>query len=98
MTSQILPSRLRLFRRAIASYLQTYYGPNDGIVVLRDQSLSGIGTDLGVFDAGHTDLTHRFPATSSGRVRPAPEGVDPEHRHGGKWDAGTARFPCRAAG
>ncbi len=62
VTSQILPARLRLFRRAIASYLQTYYGPNDGIVVLRDQSLAGLGTELGVLDAGHTDLTHRFPA------------------------------------
>jgi len=61
--SRVDPSRLRLFRRAIGCYLQTYYGPNDGMVVLGDQSLPGLGTCLAVLDAGHTDLTHRFPAT-----------------------------------
>ena len=67
VTSQVHPSRLRLFRRAIGSYLETYYGPNDGMVVVRDQSLPGLGTGLGVFDAGHADLTHRFPATRAPR-------------------------------
>jgi hypothetical protein len=63
VTSQVSPARLRGFHRAIATYLQTYYGPNDGLVALGDQSLPGLGTCLGVLDAGHTDLTHRFPAT-----------------------------------
>jgi pimeloyl-ACP methyl ester carboxylesterase len=67
VTSQVPPARLRLFRRAIASYLQTYYGPNDGMVLLRDQSLPGLGTCLAVLDAAHTDLTHRSPATRAPR-------------------------------
>ena len=40
----------------------SHFGPNDGIVVLEDQSVAGMGTVLAVLDAGHTDLTHRFPA------------------------------------
>lgn len=67
VTSRVSPSRLRLFRRAIGTYLQTYYGPNDGMVVLRDQSLPGLGACLVVLDAAHTDLTHRFPATRAPR-------------------------------
>ncbi len=67
ITSRVHPSRLRLFHKAIAWYLNTYYGPNDGIVALRDQSLPGLGTCLGVFDAGHTDLTHRSLATRAPR-------------------------------
>ena len=67
VTSRVPPSRLRFFHRAIATYLQTYYGPNDGMVAVRDQSLPGLGTCLGVLDAGHTDLTHRFPATRAPR-------------------------------
>jgi pimeloyl-ACP methyl ester carboxylesterase len=65
ITSQVEPSRLRLFHRAIASYLDTYYGPNDGMVLVDDQSLPGLGTTLGLFEVGHTALTHRFPATGA---------------------------------
>jgi pimeloyl-ACP methyl ester carboxylesterase len=61
--SQARPSRLRLFLRSMAWYLGTYYGPNDGVVALGDQTLPGLGTSLGVLDAGHADLTRRFPAT-----------------------------------
>lgn len=67
ITSQVRPSRLRLFRRAIASYLHTYYGPNDGMVLLSDQSLPGLGTDLGVLEVSHSDVTHRFPSTRAPR-------------------------------
>jgi len=59
VTTQTNPSRLRLFLQATASYLGTYFGPNDGIVALEDQALPGLGTVLAVFDAGHTDLTNR---------------------------------------
>jgi pimeloyl-ACP methyl ester carboxylesterase len=58
IASQVEPARLRLFHRALATYLRTYYGPNDGVVALRDQSLPGLGTVLAVLDAGHSDLTH----------------------------------------
>lgn len=72
VTSQVEPARLRLFRRAIATYLQTYYGPNDGMVLLEDQSLPGVGTRLEVRDAAHTELTHRVPGgRASRRLRTA---------------------------
>ena len=49
-------------RRPIARYLETYYGPNDGLVAAGDQYVPGLGTRLGTLDVGHSDLTHRFPA------------------------------------
>jgi len=67
VTTQTEPSRLRLFLRATASYLGTYFGPNDGLVALDDQSLPGVGTVLAVLDAGHTDLTNTFPSNHAQR-------------------------------
>ena len=61
MTSRTEVSRLRLFQQAIAWYL-SYLGPNDGLVALDDQNVPGLGTVLAVLDAGHRDLTNRFPA------------------------------------
>ena len=63
--SSIHPSRLRFARRAIAWYLQVYHGPSDGMVALADQSLPGLGTMVATIEAGHSDLTHRSPATRS---------------------------------
>ena len=72
ITSQIPASGHRLFQRAIASYLETNFGENDGIVALSDQSLTGLGTVLAVLDAGHTDLTNRFPSgKAAARMRKA---------------------------
>jgi pimeloyl-ACP methyl ester carboxylesterase len=72
VTSQIPPSGRRLFQRAAASYLETYFGPNDGVVALADQTVPGLGTVLAVLDAGHTDLTNRFPsARAAHRMRKA---------------------------
>jgi pimeloyl-ACP methyl ester carboxylesterase len=65
--SKSTPARLRLFQRTMGTYLGTYYGPNDGLVAVDDQSLPGLGTSLGVLDAGHADLTRSFPATRAGR-------------------------------
>jgi pimeloyl-ACP methyl ester carboxylesterase len=67
VTSQSRLSRHPLLQRVTAWYLGTYYGPNDGLVVLEDQAVSKLGTVLAVLDAGHTDLTHRFPS-----ARPQP--------------------------
>lgn len=67
VTSQSRPSRHPLLQRITAWYLGTYYGPNDGLVALEDQAVSNLGTVLAVLDAGHTDLTHRFPS-----ARPQP--------------------------
>jgi hypothetical protein len=56
------PDHLRLFMQATAWYLDTNFGPNDGLVTLEDQAVEGVGTVLAVIDAGHTDLTHKFPS------------------------------------
>jgi pimeloyl-ACP methyl ester carboxylesterase len=61
------PDELSPLARATGWYLATYYGPNDGIVGAGDQSLPGLGTSLGVLNAGHADLTRRFPAARAGR-------------------------------
>lgn len=58
---------LRLFLRATSAYLDAHYGPNDGVVARGDQSLPGLGTSLGVFDAGHSDLTRKALASRSGK-------------------------------
>lgn len=72
VTAEVCPSRLRLVSRAFARYLLAYYGPNDGLVVLEDQSLPGLGTDLGPLVAGHADLTRTFFSTrAKRRVRKA---------------------------
>ena len=62
MTTKAKPAHLRLVLQATAWYLGTHFGPNDGMVALEDQSVDGVGTILAVLDAGHTDLTHRFPS------------------------------------
>ena len=67
VTSETTPSQQRLFKRATAWYLQTFCGPNDGVVALEDQSLPVLGTVLAVLDAGHSDLTNRGPATRAPR-------------------------------
>jgi pimeloyl-ACP methyl ester carboxylesterase len=65
--SRARPSRLAWFQRAMSWYLGAYYGPNDGVVAVDDQSLRGLGTRLGVLEAGHADLTRRAPASRAGR-------------------------------
>ena len=62
VTTKSKPAHLRLFLQATSWYLGTHFGPNDGMVALEDQSVDGLGTVVAVLDAGHTDLTHRFPA------------------------------------
>jgi len=68
VTSRSRPSRHPILQRITAWYLGTYYGPNDGLVALEDQAVSNLGTVLAVLDAGHTDLTYRFPS-----ARPQPK-------------------------
>jgi pimeloyl-ACP methyl ester carboxylesterase len=67
VTSRTAPSQLRLLQRAAAWYLEFYFGPSDGMVTLEDQTVPGIGTVLAVLEAGHTDLTNRFPSASPRR-------------------------------
>lgn len=54
--------RRQPFRRALGRLLSASVGENDGIVALEDQSIGGLGATVAVFDAGHNDLTGRFPA------------------------------------
>jgi pimeloyl-ACP methyl ester carboxylesterase len=67
VTSATTTSRLRLFKKAASSYLGLHIGPNDGMVALEDQSVAGVGTVLAVLDAGHGDLTNRFPSSRRDR-------------------------------
>jgi pimeloyl-ACP methyl ester carboxylesterase len=67
ITSSTCPSRLRFFKRAMAWYLKTYFGKNDGIVAQDDQSLPGLGTVLARLDAAHSDLTNRFRSSRAAR-------------------------------
>jgi hypothetical protein len=62
VTSQAEPARLRLLQRAIGGYLGVYFGANDGMVALEDQTVPGLGTVLAVLEAGHTELTNHFPS------------------------------------
>jgi pimeloyl-ACP methyl ester carboxylesterase len=62
VTSQTRPSHHPVLQRITAWYVDTYYGPNDGLIALEDQIVPGVGTVLAVLEAGHTDLTHRFPS------------------------------------
>ncbi len=65
--ANVRPSRLGLLMRSMAWYLGSYYGPNDGVVALGDQTVPGLGTSLGILEAGHADLTRRYPASHAGR-------------------------------
>jgi pimeloyl-ACP methyl ester carboxylesterase len=65
--AQSPPSQRWLLHKVTGSYLQTYYGVNDGMVTLDDQRLPDVGTSLGPVDAEHNDLTCRFPTTTAGK-------------------------------
>jgi len=67
VTTKTKPSHLRLFLKSTAWYLGAHFGPNDGMVAIEDQTVDGLGTVLAVLDAGHTDLTHRFPSALPNR-------------------------------
>ena len=66
--SEVEPSRLRFVRRAIACYLKVYVGPGDGVVALADQILPDFGTVVATLEAGHADLTQRWPASRAPRA------------------------------
>jgi pimeloyl-ACP methyl ester carboxylesterase len=89
VTTATLPGRHRMFLRSAAWYLETYFGTNDGVVALDDQSLPGVGTIVAVLDAGHSDLTSQFPsARAQRRLRRAlVEGIIMAVGH----DVGTGR-------
>jgi pimeloyl-ACP methyl ester carboxylesterase len=72
VTSQIPAKGHRFLQRPLAFYLATHFGDNDGVVALEDQTVPDVGTVLAVLDAGHTDLTNRFPSgKASHRMRKA---------------------------
>lgn len=59
ITSVSRPARLGPVRRAIGRYLATYHGASDGIILLGDQSIPGVGRVVATVEAGHADLTQR---------------------------------------
>ncbi|MBX9765808.1 MAG: hypothetical protein K2X47_00935 [Bdellovibrionales bacterium] len=59
------PSKMASLVDATGWYLQTSYGPNDGMILLRHQYLDGFGTLLATLNADHTDLTTSWPYSSA---------------------------------
>ena len=59
--SQETPSLKAPLFYATESYLQTYYGPNDGMVTYDGQYLPQLGTRLMDVSGNHHDLVHSFP-------------------------------------
>jgi hypothetical protein len=51
------PQEVRTTLRVPAEYLSAYYGPNDGVVPLRSQTIGGFGRLLGTLRADHISLT-----------------------------------------
>ena len=49
-----------------ATYLSTYYGDNDGLVEVEDQSVSGAGRVLATLEADHMSLTVARPVSGDG--------------------------------
>jgi len=42
------------------------FGPNDGLLLINDQKLEDLGTDLGVLSGiDHADLVHSYPYSST---------------------------------
>lgn len=61
--SYLPPQEVRTTLRIPAEYLSAYYGPNDGVVPLRSQTLGGFGRLLGTLRADHIALTSsKLPA------------------------------------
>ena len=65
--SEIQPSALGRFRRAIGWYLHLYDGPNDGVVAVKDQYIPGLGTNLCILTCGHGELTCNITSGRSAR-------------------------------
>lgn len=55
--SYLPPQEVRTTFRIPAEYLSAYYGPNDGVVPLRSQTLGGFGRLLGTLRSDHIALT-----------------------------------------
>jgi len=70
--SQRNPDKVCPLLNLTARYLATYYGPNDGLLVISDQWIPGAGQLLADLDADHSDLTVSGPVSNrSARTRRA---------------------------
>jgi hypothetical protein len=49
------------------SYLKTYYGPNDGLVLTQDQLVEGVGNLLFTATADHFDLVQPWPLSNASK-------------------------------
>jgi pimeloyl-ACP methyl ester carboxylesterase len=66
------PNKQDAYHWVAGSYLEAYYGPNDGTISLEDQYLSWVGHRLLTLKVGHTDLTQEYPfSRASSRYRVA---------------------------
>ena len=69
--SYLPPQEVRTTLRIPAEYLSAYYGPNDGVVPLRSQTLGGFGRLLGTMRADHMALTRGYLPPGPERTRAA---------------------------
>ncbi len=61
------PDRVSHLIGATASYLRTYYGDNDGLLHVNDQSIAGTGRIIATLDADHFVLTVARPVSADSR-------------------------------
>ena len=59
------PDDASAFIRNPAWYMHTYYGPNDGLVELKDQYVPWVGTPLVIMDTDHTGLVVDNPISKA---------------------------------
>ena len=67
--ARFVPDGTDPFMYATGTYLSTYYGDNDGIVLTKDQFLPEIGSVLAVLDCNHNDLVSSSSYGSSTNIR-----------------------------
>jgi hypothetical protein len=51
--------------QAMRLFIENFYGESDGVLKPEDQLIEGFGTDLGVLDSDHFDLTETGPHVNS---------------------------------
>ena len=65
VTSARRPHKIADLIRTTAYYLHTYFGPSDGLVLKRDQSLPWVGRVIADLNADHAGLTTSFPVSNA---------------------------------
>ncbi len=67
ITSQQDPAKMSSLISCIGQYLQTYYGPSDGLVLVEDQSINWVGTTIGHLTSDHAGLVVGRPISNTSK-------------------------------